>query len=76
MAGNTPPGPLGTTTSNTAIDQGTLALTASTVPVTVGGGPAAPGGAGGGAPPPDTPPPPGARKPRGAARPRAGGGEN
>ena len=36
MAGHTPPGPLGTATSNTAIDLGTLALTASPAPVTVG----------------------------------------
>ena len=54
MAGNTPPGPLGTTTSNTAIDQGTLALTASPAPVTVGVG-TAPRSSPAQRPPPTTP---------------------
>src|SRR5687768_8998113 len=38
MPGNTPPGPLGTNTTTTAIDPGTLALTTSPTPGTVGTG--------------------------------------
>ena len=68
MAGNTPPGPLGTTTSNTAIDQGTLALTASTVPVTVGVGTAAAVVSGAAAAADDTDPDIEALNLRGAAR--------
>src|SRR5688572_8151237 len=48
MAGHTPLGPAGTATSATAIDRGTLALTASSTPGTVGIG-AATGGATGAA---------------------------
>lgn len=68
MAGHTPPGPLGTTTSNTAIDQGTLALTASTVPVTVGVGTAAAVVSGAAAAADDTDPDIEALNLRGAAR--------
>ena len=67
MAGNTPPGPLGTT-SNTAIDQGTLALTASPVPVTVGVGTAAAVVSGAAAAADDTDPDIEALNLRGAAR--------
>ena len=68
MAGHTPPGPLGTTTSNTAIDQGTLALTASPAPVTVGVGTAAAVVSGAAAATDDTDPDIEALKLRGAAR--------
>jgi hypothetical protein len=68
MAGHTPLGSLGTATSTTAIDRGTLALTASPTPGSVGVGAATGGATGAAGATSDTDPAIEALKLRGAAR--------
>jgi hypothetical protein len=68
MPGTTPPGPLGTSTSATAIDLGTLALTTSPAPGTVGAGAMTGAAAGAAAAAADTDPEIEALNLRGSAR--------